>query len=241
MERIIINDVSKEFKIGFKKNQSALAKIISIFSGKEPKKSFWVLKNTTFNAKAGEMIGIIGKNGSGKSTLLRVIARIYEKDDGIIKTNGKIISLINLNIGLQDRLTMKDNIYLCCSLFDLSIKDINQRFKSIAKFAELEDFVNTKVYQFSSGMLQRLAFSIAIHCNPEILILDEVFEVGDEDFKKKSSDKIKGLVRNGATVLLVSHDLESIKKNCNRVIWMDRGKIIKEGKPTEIIKEYMNS
>lgn len=236
--RIIVKDVSKKFKIGFKKNQGALARFISFFSGKEPRKIIWALKHVSFKAKAGEIIGIIGENGSGKSTLLRIIAGIYDKDDGVVKINGKLISLINLKVGPKERLTTRDNIYLCCSLFDLGKKEIKKKFNSIVEFAELENFVNTKIYQFSEGMKQRLAFSIAIHCNPDILLLDEVFEVGDENFKIKSADKIKELVSKGAMVLLVSHELWMIEKYCDRVIWFDKGRIIKEGRSEEVIEEY---
>jgi ABC-type polysaccharide/polyol phosphate transport system ATPase subunit len=192
--RIIVENISKKFKIGFKKNQGALERFISFFSGKEPKKTIHALKDVSFEVRKGEIVGIIGENGSGKSTLLRVIAGIYKQDEGKIITNGKVISIINLVIGLHLRLTMKDNILLISSFFGLSQKEIEKRFDSIVEFAELESFVNTKIYQFSEGMKQRLAFSIAIYCNPEILLLDEVFEVGDESFRKKSTEiKPKGL------------------------------------------------
>jgi len=236
-ERIIIENVSKKFKIGFKKNQSALARLISLFSGKEPQRTIAALKNISLKCYSGEIFGIIGENGSGKSTLLRCIAGIYDYE-GTIKSEGKIISLINLNVGLQPRLTMKDNIFLCCSLFGLGNKEIKKRFNSIVEFSGLKNFVNTKIYQFSEGMKARLAFSIAIHCNPEILLLDEVFGVGDETFKAISSRKIKELVSNGALVILVSHDLEMIEKYCDRVIWMEKGKIKREGETNEIIREY---
>lgn len=241
MERIITNKVSKKFQIGFKKNQSTLARIISVFSGREPKKEFWALENVSFQAKAREIIGIIGRNGSGKSTLLRIIGGIYEKDGGTVRINGKIISLISLMSGLRRKLIMKDNIYLCCSLFGLNQREIKERFSLIIQFAELEDFINTKIYQFSEGMKQRFAFSIAIHCNPEILLLDESFEIGDEGFKNKSVNKIKELVGNGVTVLLVSHDLDLLKKHCHKIIWLDDGKILMEGDSEKVIKEYVKS
>ena len=167
---------------------------------------------------ANPIVAIVGPNGSGKSTLLRIIAGILEPDEGKVTTNGKIISLINLNAGLREKLTMKDNIHLCCSLFGLSPREIKERFNQIVKFSGLEEFVNTKIFQFSSGMLQRLAFSIAIHCNPEILLLDEVFEVGDEKFKNKSTDEIRRLAAKKISVLLVSHSLDLVAKHCNRVI-----------------------
>jgi len=240
MKRINVGSVSKKFKIGFVKNQTALSRIMS-FSGREPKKTIWALKDMSLDADAGEAVGIIGKNGSGKSTLLRIIARIYKPSEGIIETEGRIISLINLNIGMIDRLSMRDNIHLCCALFNLSRKEIGDRFDSIVEFSELSEFVNTKLYQFSNGMLQRLAFSIAIHCDPEILLVDEVFEVGDEGFKKKSAIKIRELVDSGVTVLFVSHDLGMIEKYCDRVIWMSKGCLKKQGETRKIMEEYKNS
>lgn len=240
MNRIVVDNVSKSFKIGFTKRQGALAHFVSFFSGKEPKKTLWALRNISFKAKAGEIVGIIGENGSGKSTLLRIIAGIYEKDKGAVKTKGNVISLIGLYAGLQARLSMKDNIYLCCSLFGLDNKTINIRFNSIVKFTKLEDFTSTKIYQFSQGMKQRLAFAIAIHCDPEILLLDEVFEIGDEDFKKKSSKKIIGLVKKGATALIVSHDTKIITKYCQKVIWVDKI-IVREGQPVYVIKKYIKA
>jgi len=237
-KRIVAENISKIFKIGFKKNQSALARLIGLFSGKEPKKTIRALSNISFTAEKGEILGIIGENGSGKSTLLRTIAGIYRQNEGKIITNGKIISIINLNIGFHNRLIMKDNILLVSSFFGLSQKQIEQKFNSIVKFAELEPFINTKIYQFSEGMKARLAFSIAVHCGPKILLLDEVFEVGDEEFRKKSAEKIKELVKEGVTVILVSHNLNMIEKYCDRVIWLEQGKIKREGKAKEIIQEY---
>ena len=237
-KRIIMEHISKTFKIGFKKHQSALERCMGLFSGKEPKKNIQALKDVSFEAERGEIVGIIGENGSGKSTLLRIIAGIYKQDEGKIITNGKIISLINLRAGLHLRLSMKDNIFLVGSFFGLSRKEIIQKFHSIVEFAELENFINTKIYQFSEGMKARLAFSIAIHCNPEILLLDEVFEVGDEEFRKKSAEKIKELVNKGVTVILVSHNLNMIEKHCDKVILLEEGRIKKEGKTREVVEEY---
>lgn len=240
MQRIVVDNVSKQFKIGFKKDQSALARAVSFLSGREPKKIIQALDNVSFEVEEGETVGIIGENGSGKTTLLRVIAGIYDKDQGQVLVNGKMISLINLNIGLKERLTMRDNIYLCSSLFGLSKRKTNQRFNSIVEFTELQNFVNTKIYQFSNGMKQRLAFSIAMQADPEILLVDEVLEVGDEDFKEKSSGKLEELIKKGATVLLVSHDLNLIKKHCRRAILMSKGKILKQGYAESVIEAYLN-
>lgn len=226
-QRIIIEKISKRFKIGFKKRASFLERFLIFFSGREPKKIIQVLNNINLVIFAGEIIGLIGKNGCGKSTLLRIITGITRQDNGEIRTNGKIVSLINLNVGLKERLTMKDNIFLIGSLFGMSQKEIFKKYNSIINFAELEQYENTKIYQFSSGMKQRLVFSIAINSNPDILLLDEVFEVGDENFKKKSSQKIKEIAKRGGAVILVSHDINLINKNCYKVINIDEGKIKK--------------
>ena len=236
MQRINVEKVCKKFRLG-QKNQSALARVKSIFSGGKSRE-VWGLKNISFGLSEGEIVGIIGKNGSGKSSLLRVIAGIYQEDMGEITVNGKLLPLINLNIGMYPRLTMHDTIFLVGSLMDLGKKDIQQKFDSIVKFAELEEFIYTRIHKFSEGMKQRLAFSIAIHSNPDILLVDEVFEVGDEGFKERSVEAIHKMVREGMSVLLVSHDLDMVKKHCQRLILMDKGEIIREGKNDEIIEYY---
>jgi ABC-type polysaccharide/polyol phosphate transport system ATPase subunit len=238
VKRISIKNLKKEFKIGFIKRQTALMRIFGMISGRTPRKKIIAIDDVSFGVNSGDILGLIGKNGSGKSTLLRLVAGIYKQDKGIIMTDGKIISLINLRAGLKNRLTMTDNIYLIGSIFGMSQKTIRKRFASIAKFSQLEKFTNTKLFQFSQGMRQRLVFSIAVHAEPKILLLDEVFELGDKNFKKKSANKIKQLVKTGACVLLVSHELWMIKKYCNRTIWIDKGKIIQKGSTSKIISQY---
>ncbi len=238
MDRVVVHQVSKKFKIGSTKKASALTQFISLFSGKEPKKTIKVLEEISFSVAAGEILGVIGKNGSGKSTLLRIIAGIYHTTEGSIETHGKIVSLVNLHLAMYPQLTMRDNIYFLASVFGLTDREISGRFNHIATFSGLEEFIHTKIYQFSEGMKQRLVFSIAIHCDPQILLLDEIFEVGDKEFRFKSAEKIKGLVRDGATVLLVSHSLDLVGKYCDRVIWMDGGRIRAQGPAHKIIAEY---
>jgi ABC-type polysaccharide/polyol phosphate transport system ATPase subunit len=237
-ERIVVKNLKKDFKIGFKKRQLALQRIVSLFSGREPKKILKALDNISFSAGPGEILGILGPNGSGKSTLLRVIAGIYEEGSGEIVTEGKVIPLVNLYAGLKERLSMRENIFLVGSLFGMSKGELAKKFNSIVAFCELEEFVNTKIYQFSEGMKQRLVFSVAVHASPDILLLDEVFEVGDEEFRKKSRDKIFEMVKRGAAVVLVSHDLEIIEKVCTKVMIMDKGKVVKTGSPKTIVAEY---
>lgn len=240
--RVTLENVSKKFKIGCE-NESALSRFISIFSGIEHKRELQVLKNISFSAKAGENIGIIGKNGSGKSTLLRIIAEIYSFDEGKLEVNGRMVYLTGFGQGLNPRLTMRENIYLIGSVMGLSQKDIQKRFNEIVEFSGLDNFLDTKVYQFSSGMTSRLSISSTLFCvahaNPDILLIDEAFSGGaDIDFQEKSLKKMEELIRSGATVILVSHDLGMIKKYCNKVICFDRGRIAKIGGPDEVIEFY---
>ena len=227
MERIIVKGVSKKFKIGSEESQTALFKFLSLFSGRKPKKTIWANKNISFTVPAGKIIGLVGPNGSGKSTLFRIIAGIYHPDEGKVIVNGKIISLISLYSSIKDRLTMRENIYLFCSLFGLNSKEIKEKFNDIVNFSELKDYTNTKLYKFSSGMIQRLGFSIAIYCNPDILLLDEVFEVGNQTFRARSANKIKELANQGTAIILISHEIPMIEKYCHIVISMKQGKIVK--------------
>lgn len=226
MKKIQLSNISKSFNIGIEKKLSALAAIIASLSSRESKKRFTALNKVSLEISSGEIVGITGNNGSGKSTLLRIIAGIYKPDSGTIYIDGKVISIINLGVGLIERLPMRDNIFIVGSLFGMSKKSIREKFDSIVEFSELQQFKGTKIYQFSAGMIQRLAFSIAIHADPDILLLDEVFEVGDESFRKKSSEKIKELARNGAAVILVSHDHELIERNCTSVIRLEHGRTV---------------
>lgn len=243
MKRIHIEGLWKTFDMGFKKKEGILSRIFSLVSGKENKKQVQVLKDISFEAQAGENIGVIGKNGSGKSTLLRIIAGIYVPNGGVITTHGKIIYVNGFGYSLKPKLTMRENIFLMGLVMGLGQKDIERKFNEIVSFSGLEDFVNTKVYQFSSGMLIRLNFSVGIHCvahqNPDILLLDEIIETGgDIDFNKKALQKMERLINGGATVVMASHNLDIIKKYCGFVLLIHNGCIIKSGKPEELIDFY---
>lgn len=245
-KKVSVQNVSKRFSIGYQKNDNALARLLSAILGKEQKKQITVLDSITFEVFAQENIGLIGNNGSGKSTLLRTIAGIYTPDQGKIENNGEIIYINGFGLGLKQRLSMRNNIYLIASIMGLSQKEIAKRFQEIVDFSELAEFVDTKVYQFSSGMLSRLCFSTTIHClehrNPDIILLDEVFgSGGDLNFQNKAIAKIDEFIKGGTAVILVSHSLEIIKKYCRRVILLENGKIKKDGTPAETIKEYLDS
>ncbi|MBN1389808.1 MAG: ABC transporter ATP-binding protein [Candidatus Thermoplasmatota archaeon] len=241
MHRLMVKGVTKIFKIGSHSNHGVLSRTLSIISGKERRKKITVLQDVSFKVDAGECVGLIGSNGAGKSTLMRILADIYPKTSGQIRVNGNLVPLIGLGNGFLIRLTMRDNIYLMGSLFNMSRRKIQEDFRSMVEFAELEDYVDTKLFQFSEGMKQRLAFSIAVHSCPDILLLDEVFEVGDNKFRKKSSTKIKELVEGGVSVILISHELWMIEKHCERTIWLRNGRVYRDGRTKEIVDQYRNT
>lgn len=238
MESIVAKILTKKFRIGYKKRQSVLAKIIRSFSGRMTTKEIYVLDKISLSAKNAEFIGIIGENGSGKSTLLRILAGIYQPDAGTYHINGKIVPIIDLHQGLNARLTLKENIYFCCSLLGMRKKEINQNLTPIIKFADLENYRNTKLYQVSKGMSARLALSIALFQKFDILLIDEIFSGEDEHFKKKISEKILDFKKQEKTILFVSHDLDFIKKYCDRVLWIEKGKLRGIGKPVKIVNRY---
>jgi ABC-type polysaccharide/polyol phosphate transport system ATPase subunit len=242
---IYINNVSKIFNLNNKKNESFLSNFLSLIFRKNLKRPFYVLDKISLEIYPGEVVGIIGKNGSGKSTLLRLISGIYKHNDGEIFINGGLIYINGFGFGLNERLTMKENIYFVGLIMGLSKKEIEKKFEEIVTFSGLEEFLNTKVYQFSSGMSNRLRFSITMHCleyiNPDIILLDEVFGGGgDLTFQNKALSKTEELIKSGATVILVSHDLDTIKKYCNSVVLLHGGKIFYKGDPENAVKNYVD-
>jgi len=246
MLRIELKNVSKKFNIDFRKDEGALARLLKVLSGDIERQERAALKDISFTAKSGEVVGLIGKNGAGKSTLLKLIAGIYEPGEGKIRTDGELVYLTSLGIGLMPKLTMRENIFLAGSILGLEQKEIKQKFRQIVDFSGLEDFVDLKVYQFSSGMIMRLSFSITFFCirhkNPDILLIDEVFgTVGDLDFEKKASEKMEELIRGGAAVVLASHDLESVKRYCHRAIWLDNGVLLSDGESGTVVEKYIKS
>lgn len=244
--RIEAKNVSKKFNIDYRKDEGVLAKLLEVLSGRKERRERIALKDVSFSARSGEVVGIIGKNGAGKSTLLKIIAGIYQASEGYVKTNGTFVYLTSLGLGLERKLTMRENIYLAGSIMGLEQKEIKQKFNQIVDFSGLSDFVDFKVYQFSTGMVSRLNFSITFFCikhkNPEILLIDEVFgSGGDADFEEKASKKMEELIKGGATVVIASHDLQIIEKYCNKVLWLENGKALSYGESVETIKKYIKS
>lgn len=239
MFTIKLTEINKSFELNQDSKNTFLARLLKLNFGKKNYKK--VLEDISLEINSGEFVCFIGNNGSGKSTLLRVISGIYKDCSGTVETKGKIVSLINMSAGMKERLSMRENIYLVCSLFGLSKKETDLRINDICEFSDLQNYVDVKIYKFSSGMLQRLAFSIAIHCDPDILILDEVFEVGDKNFRAKSSRKIHDLILNNKNVLLVTHGMEMIRDNGTRVIWLENGKIRMDGETKTVVDKYLES
>lgn len=236
---IDVKDVSMKFNLGIEKGFSVKQWFVDI--GKHKNKvnnDFWALKNIDFSINKGEVFGFIGSNGAGKSTLLKVVAGVMKPTIGKVNVYGNICPMIELGAGFDYQLTAKENIYLNGAVLGYSKELIDKKFEEIVEFSELKDFLDVPVQNFSSGMVARLAFSIATIVNPEILIVDEILSVGDIAFQAKSEAKMLEMIGGGTTVLFVSHSVEQIKKMCDRVIWLDHGKMVKMG-GKEICDEYI--
>ena len=241
---IKVDNVSMRFNLGIEKNFSLKLFFINLFKTKKkkPKKEeFWAVKDVSFEVEKGEVIGFIGSNGAGKSTMLKVIAGVMKPTTGKVTVNGNICPMIELGAGFDMELTARENIYLNGAVLGYSKDFIEQKFDEIVEFSELKEFLDVPVRNFSSGMTARLAFSIATVVDPEILIVDEILSVGDIAFQKKSEAKMKSMIGGGTTVLFVSHSLAQIEKICNRVVWLDHGKVVKIGDAKEICQEYYDS
>lgn len=237
-------NVSMRFNLGIEKNFSIKLFFINMFKSKKkkPKKEeFWALQNVSFEVERGEVIGFIGSNGAGKSTLLKVIAGVMKPTKGKVTVKGNICPMIELGAGFDMELTARENIYLNGAVLGYSKEFIEQKFDEIVDFSELREFLDVPVRNFSSGMIARLAFSIATIVDPEILIVDEILSVGDIAFQAKSEEKMKSMIGGGTTVLFVSHSLEQIKNICNKAVWLDHGQVIKIGPASEICDEYYQS
>lgn len=214
-----------------------LQRLCSLNKPSKPE-DFWALKDITFNVQPGDRIGIIGRNGAGKSTLLKILSRITEPTTGRIEIDGRVASLLEVGTGFHPELTGRENIYLNGAVLGMSRSEIKNRFNDIVSFAEIETFLDTPVKRYSSGMFVRLAFSVAAHLEPEILLVDEVLAVGDISFQKKCLGRMKDISESGRTILFVSHNLEAIRTLCTRAILLDDGKIINDSSPERCIHEY---
>ena len=244
-EMIKVENVSMKFNLGIEKGFSLKQFFIDLGNPKKRKEKkkinndFWALKDVDFSVKKGEVIGFIGSNGAGKSTLLKVIAGVMKPTKGKVLVGGNICPMIELGAGFDSQLTARENIYLNGAVMGYTKEFIESKFDEIVEFSELRDFLEVPVQNFSSGMVARLAFSIATIVDPEILIVDEILSVGDIAFQAKSEKKMMSMINGGTTVLFVSHSLGQIEKMCDRVVWLEHGVIQKIG-GKEVCQEYKN-
>ena len=238
---IELNNITMKFNLNIEKEFSIKQAFVNFFSFKKKKKKkeyFCALNDISFNVKKGEVVGLIGSNGAGKSTLLKVVSGVMKPTKGKVKVHGAISPMIELGAGFDQDLTARENIYLNGAILGYSKKFLDEKFDDIVEFSELKDFLDVPIRNFSSGMTAKLAFSIATVVEPEILIVDEILSVGDIKFQEKSKGKMLEMIKGGTTVLYVSHSLESIKDLCDKVVWIEHGKMIKMGTAKQICEEY---
>ena len=237
---ISVKNVSKKFTLYHEKRDSIFESATSIFQKKRHSETLQALDNISFNVKHGEIFGIIGRNGGGKTTLLRIISKIYSPDSGSVDVKGTVIPVLALGLGFHPELTAITNIYQSSILLGFKKELISKRVEDIIKFAELEKFADTKIKNFSAGMQMRLAFATSVLVDPDVLILDEVFAVGDLNFQKKCFDTIMSFKKRGKAIIFVSHDMRPIKDFCDTVMFLKDGKVGNIGSPEESVSAYVD-
>jgi ABC-2 type transport system ATP-binding protein len=232
-----VEDVSKRFTI--RKDSSIKERIVTLGrAGRRHRQDFWALENVSVDIRAGETIGLIGHNGSGKSTLLKVIGGIIAPTSGAVLERGRLAALLELGAGFHPDLTGRENVFLNASVLGLSREETEARFDDIVAFASIGDFIDTQVKFYSSGMYVRLAFAVAVHTDPDILLVDEVLAVGDEAFQRKCMDRIREFQHQGRTIILVSHALDQVVELCSRVILLDHGHVVHDGSPAVAVGKF---
>lgn len=239
---IVVRDLGKQFSVYDRcRPRTIMESALSAWRYTKPKRKFWALRDISFAVSPGEMLGIIGKNGAGKSTLLQVLAQVIKPDTGFVKVRGNIGSLLDLGVSLSSDLTGRENILVNGMIAGLNRKQVLEITDEIIDFSELPDFIDNPARTYSSGMKMRLAFSIAIHTSPKVLLIDEFLTVGDAGFREKCQQRISDLRQCGCTVVLVSHDAHQVKKLCSKVIWLSKGQIQDYGDPTVVVNRYLET
>lgn len=237
-DTIIVEDVYKTFNVYMDKANTIKEKLMFFKRNKKEKRE--VLKGINLRIKQGETVALIGVNGSGKSTLLKLMTKIIYPNKGKITTNGKLTSLLELGAGFHPDFSGRENIYFNASIFGLTRKEIDERIDSIIEFSELGNYIDNPVRTYSSGMYMRLAFSVAINVNADILLIDEILSVGDQHFQEKCFNKMRELKEQGKTMVFVTHSMASVKNLCDRAVWLYEGKIRMDGNTEEVVNEYLN-
>ena len=233
-----VDHVSKFFKLPTEASQSLRTTMVNRFKGIKGYKEQHVLKDISFEVEKGDFFGILGRNGSGKSTLLKIISQIYVPEHGSVTVNGKLVSFIELGVGFNPELTGRENVYLNGALLGFSREEIDEMYDDIVDFAELREFMNQKLKNYSSGMQVRLAFSVAIKAQGDVLILDEVLAVGDEAFQRKCNDYFIERKKSGKTTILVTNDMGAVKKYCNKAVLIEHGLVKAIGNPENVANQY---
>jgi lipopolysaccharide transport system ATP-binding protein len=249
MEPIIrVENLGKRYRMGARSNAyatlreritSAVRSPLKASSARASRETFWALRDISFDVQPGEIVGIIGRNGAGKSTFLKILSRITAPSEGHVELHGRVSSLLEVGTGFHPELTGRENVYLNGAILGMHSTEIKRRFDEIVQFAEVERFINTPVKHYSSGMYTRLAFAVAAHLEPEILLIDEVLAVGDAEFQKKCLGKMSEVARAGRTVLFVSHNMAAVEKLCQRGVLLEQGRIKYAGSQTETIAHYL--
>lgn len=234
-----IVDVSKRFTIH--KDKSLKERLVNRARGREHMEDFWALQDINLDVESGTTLGLIGHNGSGKSTLLKTIGGILTPNSGYVERSGRLAALLELGAGFHPDLTGRENVYLNASILGLSRAQTEQYFDAIVDFSGIEQFIDTQVKFYSSGMYVRLAFAVAVHVDPDILLVDEVLSVGDEPFQRKCIDRIKQFQREGRTIVLVTHGLDAVRQLCDRAVLLDRGHIVVDGTPIDALRSFRDA
>ncbi|EMC46865.1 ABC transporter ATP-binding protein [Streptococcus mutans] len=233
-----VDHVSKYFKLPVESTQSLRTALVNRFKGIKGYKKQHVLRDIDFEVEKGDFFGIVGRNGSGKSTLLKIISQIYVPEQGKVTVDGKLVSFIELGVGFNPELTGRENVYMNGAMLGFTTEEVDTMYQDIVDFAELQDFMNQKLKNYSSGMQVRLAFSVAIKAQGDVLILDEVLAVGDEAFQRKCNDYFLERKNSGKTTILVTHDMAAVKKYCNKAVLIDDGLIKAIGEPDDVANQY---
>lgn len=234
---IRVEHVDKSFNVVYDKTNTIKEKILFWNRGKKEVRP--ILKDINLDIKKGEVVALIGVNGSGKSTLLKLMTKIIYPNKGKIETNGKLTSLLELGAGFHPDFSGRENIYFNASIFGLTRKEIDNRLNQIIEFSELQDFIDNPVRTYSSGMYMRLAFSVAINVDADILLIDEILSVGDQHFQEKCFRKIEELKQEGKTIVFVTHGMESVRRFCTRAVWLHEGSIKLDGEIEEVVSRYI--
>ena len=234
---IKVENLTKEFKLFYDKPSTLKERLV--FWNKKKENARTVLKDINLTIKKGETVALIGTNGSGKSTLLKLMTKIIYPSKGKLTTNGKLTSLLELGAGFHPDFTGRENIYFNASIFGLTKEEIEKRVDEIIEFSELGEFIDSPVRTYSSGMYMRLAFSVAINVDADILLIDEILAVGDQHFQDKCFAKLTELKESDKTIVIVTHSLEQVRKLCTRAIWIYEGEVRLDGKPDEVVDEYL--